>query len=404
MQPTTYAKPYSIFFMVMPYGISSGFVTIILPYVLKQNHFSVVQIAGIVSVGVSANIWRFFWGPLADITLSLKRWYWIGVGCCLMMILMLSFIPFNIHNIALITIAVFLSQVAATFVVLPLGGIMAKRIADDKKGAAAGWYQAGNLGGMGLGGGIGLWLTTHYNLGVAGIALIVSSLICALVIVFIKDVTHTSQQSFVGDIKMMGKDILTMFRIPIVVFVVCLICMPIGTGAASNLWSAIAVDWHANADTVALVSGVLSGLISALGCVIGGYFADKFGVWWAYLGSGLLFALVTILMAISAYQSNVFVLGVLAYALMLGLINAAFSAIVLYAIGKTSAATKYSLLSSVGNIPVVYMTSINGWVHDIKGSKFMLMTEALLAVVFVLFSILILQWMNKKNLILKEIV
>ena len=47
----------------------------------------------------------------------------------------------------------FISQVAATFILLPVGSFMANRIEEGHKGRAAGWYQAGNLGGMGLGGG-----------------------------------------------------------------------------------------------------------------------------------------------------------------------------------------------------------------------------------------------------------
>ncbi|MBK8642726.1 MAG: hypothetical protein IPN15_11105 [Saprospiraceae bacterium] len=55
-------------------------------------------------------------------------------------------------------------------------------------------------------------------------------------------------------------------------------------GAAANLWSAIAEDWKTDVDTVVLVTGILSGLVSALGCVVGGFIADKWGVWMSYLG------------------------------------------------------------------------------------------------------------------------
>jgi hypothetical protein len=71
--------------------------------------------------------------------------------------------------------------------------------------------------------------------------------------------------------------------------------------------------------------------------------------------------------AISA--SNI---GVLAYALASGMAYAAFSAIVLLAIGRGAAATKYATLSSLGNLPVVYMTAANGWVHDRFGTAWML--------------------------------
>ena len=399
MNQQLFTKPFYIFFLVLPYGISIGFVTVTMPYVLTNKGFSVAEVAGIVSLGLSANIWRFFWGPLADLSLSLKKWYWIGVTACVSTLLLLCFIPFKIQNITLITGVVFLSQVAATFVVLPVGGIMAKRIEENKKGSAGGWYQAGNLGGMGLGGGAGLWLTTHYNVALAGVVLGLGSLLCALFVIFIKDVYSEKNENIFVSLNVMLKDVVSMLRIPIVIFVMLLFCMPIGTGAASNLWSSIAADWKADADTVALVTGILSGIISAIGCVIGGFIADKFGNWWAYLGAGFLCALITILMALLPYHPMTYVAGVLAYAFVLGLINAAFTSLALYATGKKAAATKYSLLSSIANIPVVYMTAFDGWAHDLKGSKYMLVTEALAAVVFIALSIVVLKKMSQRNLV-----
>ena len=201
----------------------------------------------------------------------------------------------------------------------------------------------------------------------------------------------------------MGKDILAMMRIPIVLFVIIMLCMPIGTGAATNLWSAIAEDWKTNADTVALVTGILSGLVSASGCVAGGLVADRWGNWIAYLGAGLFCAIVTMAMAVFPMQPYVYITGVLAYAFGLGLLNAAFTSVILYAIGKRNASTKYALLSSLGNLPVVYMTTFDGWTHDLHNSKYMLVAEALIGLIFISICILVLTRMNAKKLILQTI-
>ena len=80
----------------------------------------------------------------------------------------------------------------------------------------------------------------------------------------------------------------------------------------------------------------------------------------------------------------------LAYAFITGVTTAAFSAIVLLAMGQGLASTNYALLSSLSNIPVVYMTAFDGWVHDEYGIKFMLIGEALLAVLFILLFLLFL--------------
>jgi predicted 3-demethylubiquinone-9 3-methyltransferase (glyoxalase superfamily) len=73
---------------------------------------------------------------------------------------------------------------------------------------------------------------------------------------------------------------------------------------------------------------------------------------------------------------------------------AAFSAVVLFAIGRGAASTKYATLSSLGNIPVVYMTASNGWVHDRFGTAWMLHSEALLAIACVFVALAVLRWIN----------
>ena len=403
MEPRPFAKPYYFFFLFLPAGISMGFVSVTLPYLLTQHGFSVAKTAGIVALGVSANLWRFLWGPVADLTLSLRKWYWIGVIASVVSLQLLCLTPFTLKGAIVLMIIVFISQLSSTFVMLPLGGIMANRIPEEKKGQASGWYQAGNLGGVGLGGGAGLWLANHFSVTIAGLVLCVMSLLSALFIFFIEDVVREKQETVSAAIGNLGKSILAMVRVPVILFVIILICMPIGTGGASNLFSAIATDWNASADTVALVTGILSGMISALGCVLGGFMADRWGVWVAYLGAGAIGAFCTIVMALAPMQPYVYIAGVLEYSFGLGLINAAFSAVLLFAVGKKNASTKYAMLASLGNLPVVYMTTVDGWSHDKFNSKIMLLLEAGLCLLFVIICVFVIRWLKERNWLLKAV-
>src|SRR5205823_11844734 len=112
----------------------------------------------------------------------------IGLVTASASLLLLGFIPLEQRMIGIFTILVFISQIAATLIVLPLGGLMAHTVAEEAKGRAAGWYQAGNLGGNGVGGGMGVWLAAHYSKEIAGAALAISMLACALALLFVADV------------------------------------------------------------------------------------------------------------------------------------------------------------------------------------------------------------------------
>jgi len=165
----------------------------------------------------------------------------------------------------------------------------------------------------------------------------------------------------------------------------------------NNVWSAVAPDWRASPDMVALVTGVLNGVIAAVGCVAGGWIADRIGIWWAYFGSGIAIALVAVVMAMMPRTPNTFSLGVLAYAFTNGVAYAAFSAIVLVAIGRGAASTKYATLCSFGNLPVVYMTALDGWVHDHFGTGWMLHTDGLTGAVCIVVAMFVLHLINRRT-------
>jgi MFS family permease len=384
-------RPGTFFFLVLPYGISNGFVSITLPFILTCAGFSVATAASVVAIGLSANLWRFLWGPVADLTLSARRWYLLGLITTAATLFLLGVMPFRQSTIGLLTITAFISQVAATLVVLPVGGLMAHTVAEEAKGRAAGWYQAGNLGGTGVGGGAGVWLASHFSKEIASTSLSVAMLASVAALYFVADVRLVTTETISQRMRLLGRDLLSMMKAAIPLFTIVLVCSPIGSGAMNNLWSAVASDWHANPNTVALVTGILNGIVSAVGCVVGGWIADRVGRWWAYFGSGAALALVTVIMAATARTSLVFSSGVIAYAFFGGVAYAAFSAVVLFAIGRGAASTKYATLSSLGNLPVIYMTAFDGWVHDRFGTAWMLQGEALAALFCIIIALAVLQ-------------
>ncbi|TMQ50195.1 MAG: MFS transporter [Candidatus Eisenbacteria bacterium] len=249
-------SPVTIFFLVLPYGISGGFASVTLPFVLTRAGFPVAVAASIVAIGISSNLWRFLWGPVADLTLTPRRWYLLGLAAAAATLLLLSRMPMRPNAAFALTVVVFISQVAATLVVLPVGGLMAHTVPDAQKGRAGGWFQAGNLGGIGLGGGAGVWLATHRSTPIAGAALAAMMAACALSLLFVPDLGRPLEGSVGERLREIGSDFRDLLRSPMAVLAIVLVSSPVGSGAAVNLWSAVAPDWRATPDTVALVTGI----------------------------------------------------------------------------------------------------------------------------------------------------
>jgi MFS family permease len=395
---TSFTKPFVVLFLVLPYGISSGFVSVTLPFLLVQHGFTVRATASITALGLSANLWRFIWAPMTDLTLSLHKWYLIGVVLCAASLLGLCFLPLDVNHKMMLTIIVFISQIAATFVVAPVGGFMARTVPENQKGRAGGWYQAGNLGGLGFGGGAGIWLTTHFSYLAAILVLALIMLACAFALYLVPRVQSEKRNTLAAKFKVIVVDIKDLLASRLAIFTTAMVITPIGIGAAAYIWSSVGADWRVSPDTVALVNGVLGGGVTVIGCVFGGWIADKIGRWWAFFGSGTLMAIVTILMGIGAFTPFTYTAGVLAYAFMFGFATAAFSAIVLHAIGKGLASTRYALLSSISNLAPVYMTILDGWLHDQYNIKGMLWGESILGLSFVLLSLIALSRVGLKKI------
>jgi hypothetical protein len=88
-------------------------------------------------------------------------------------------------------------------------------------------------------------------------------------------------------------------------------------------------------------------------------------------------------MAAAARTETMFIVFTLSYAFVQGLNYASFSAVVLEAIGRGAAATKYNLYASLSNMPIAYMTIIDGWGYGRWHANGLLAADALTALVAV---------------------
>ncbi len=384
--PSRSPHPVVFLVLILPFGVMAGYLTVTIVYLLTQAGVPVEEAAALVAMSYIPHTWKFAWAPLADTTLSRKTWYLLAAGVSALGIYATGAIPAAGDWLPLLTVVVLISNVAVTFLAMAVESLMAYGSPDETKGRAAGWFQAGNLGGLGLGGGAGLWMAQHLPAPwMAGAVLAAASFACCAAALFVAEPPRAPRAAkYYQALADVAKDLWRVARSRRG-FLGLLICfLPIGTGAASNLWSALAGDWHASAETVALVTGVLSGIVSAAGCLAGGYACDRMDRKAAYALYGVLMAACAVAMALAPRSEPMYVAFTLLYSFMNGLTYASFSAVALEAIGLGAAATKYNLFASLSNIPIAYMTWVDGWAAARWGAGGMLYLEALVGVLALL--------------------
>ena len=361
-----------------PFGISSGYVGVTLAFLLGRAGLSTIAITTIIAATLWVQTWKILWAPIVDTVGNPKLWYGvgaIGVGATLVA---MSVLPATAKEVPILTLLAVVSSAASTLVSMSSEIFLAQSVPSAMQGRASGWAQAGNVGGAGVGGGLGLLLAQHVSQAwVSGAALGAICFACWGCVRFVPAARRThASVAYLAQLKGVARDVWTVARSRVGYLALVLMVLPIASGAAP--WSAIAAEWRADADVVALVNGIVGGFASAAGALLGGYVCDRIHPGRAYCVFGLVAGLLAVAMAWSARTPTVFVVFVLGYNAAVGCGFAAYSAIVLDAIGQRSAATNFNLMAALSNVPLALMTSFDGWMHDRYGTDAMLYGELVL--------------------------
>lgn len=368
--------------LFMPMGITNGYAVVALAYLLSQAGVSVGEIAALAGLSLLPQTWRVIWAPLVDTTLSVRAWYLISASLSGILMAITGFVSPTQGNLGLIELLAFGFSLTATITTIAGSSLMAHGTSDEEKGRAGGWSQAGNLGGTGLGGGVGLWLAHHGPGWTAGVALGGICVATSLALLLLKEPsTEHRARTFFTSLSNVARECWALFTSHRGALALFLMLLPIGVGAAQNLWSAVADDWHASADAVALVNGVLGGVVAMVGCLIGGWICDKIDRKSAYILFGLVIAVATVAMAVSPRTQDMFVIFVLLYAFLTGFCYSAYAAVVFETIGRGAAGTKSNLISGISNVPLIYAGIFDGWAHDRWGATGLLYVDAIQSVV-----------------------
>jgi MFS family permease len=375
------ARPWHWFLLYLPFGTTSGFVGVTLGYIAHEAKMDDKVVAGLVAMSLLPHTWKFFWAPIADITLSRKKWYALANALSCATVLVMSFVPFETKNLSTFKALIFINSLAISFLGMAVEGLMAHATPEPERGKAAGWFQAGNLGGYGIGGGLALLIAQQVSVSAAFVAVTIMLAACTLALTLVPDAPRDEVEGSLPrrvavSVQNVFKDLFkTLFtsRGGIIALVLCF--MPLGAGAAQGLFSAIASRWGASEHVVEIATGIVGGLVSAAGCLAGGWLSDRMSRRVAYAASGVILAAVAALMALAPQTVETYVVFTLVYQFAAGMVYGCFTGFVLEVIGVGAIATKYNALAALSNIPIWYMTLVDGDVSAKHGPVTMLFVD-----------------------------
>ena len=383
MTERTAPHPFVYAVLYFPLGLMIGYPSVALGYLGAKAGLPVSAVAAIVGTAFFAHSFKFVWAPVGDYSLSRKKWYVIAASVMAAGIFTMSVTPISTSTVPLLTLLVLGSNLAATFLAFATEGLMVHNTTPLTRGRAAGWFQSGNQFGQTAGGGMGLYLMKHLpSPWQAGAALAAIVLACSTVLVMLEEPPRALTGESVGT---RARDAWRELRGVLVSrpgrIALLLAALPIGTGAAQFLFGSLGPEWNASADTVSFALGAGGGVAIVLGCLAGGYLADRIDKPRAYAMCCAVGVAAAVLLAAAPRTSLGYAAATLFYTFALGMCVASLTGMVLSLIGDHAAATKINLFFAINTLGGLAMLRVDGFAHDRWATNGMLLVETAVGVV-----------------------
>ena len=153
-----HTHPLVFLLLIIPFGAASGFLGVTIVYLLGKAGVDPVTIAVLTGLSFLPHTFKFLYAPLVDLTLTRKKWFVIASFTSALGIALLGAIPATEDGLPWLRVLVVTGNFATALLSMSVESLMAYNTAPREMGRTAGWFQAGNLGGGGLGGGLPLCL------------------------------------------------------------------------------------------------------------------------------------------------------------------------------------------------------------------------------------------------------
>lgn len=356
-------RPWVFGLLIAPYGVLlQGIVQGgVLGYLLSlQGVGSGTQSHLIALLSLPSSLY-FLWSPITDFFVRRRTWL-LGAAALAAILILLAFAQPQLSSSSALVL-MFASACCGQLIVCSAGGIMGALRSEGVRRRASCIYQAASMGFGALSAWALIYLSSRVSRDMLG--LIAACLIAApaLAVFAAPRQEELSDSSFQVTMRRIGREFqATFFRWDALPYIVCL-AFPIGTGAAIGLLPGIARQYGLNGDQVAWINGLLGGVLIAAGSGVMSLVRIRMSVPVLWVLLGLVNCGCLAVLWIGPLQPATYYTGALLYLFTVGCCYAMFTAVVLEFLGNSgkSGSTRYSIINSLGNIPVLYVLQVDGW-------------------------------------------
>jgi PAT family beta-lactamase induction signal transducer AmpG len=144
-----------------------------------------------------------------------------------------------------------------------------------------------------------------------------------------------------------------------------------GSGAAIGLLPGLATDYHISGQQVAWMNGLAGSALTALGALAATLIPVRVRASVGYILVCLVNEATLVVLWLGPLRPSTYFIGATLYLFTIGTCYAMFTAVVLEFLGDSgkSGSARYSIINSMGNVPVVYMIAVDGLGYGRWGTR-----------------------------------
>ena len=341
----------------------------VLAYLMSARGISGLRSSQIISLLTLPTIIYCLWSPITDFLMGRRTWLLVGAGVS-GVLMAAAFTQTSLSSPLAITL-MFAAACFAQLVVSSCGGIMGALRAERSRRMAGSFYQGGALAFGAIAVFVLIMLSGRLKAGpfagVAGALIAVPALVA---------LAAPKQEVIVEN--GFGKTMLrvwdefksTFLRWKAIPYTLTLL-FPLGSGAAMGLLPGVSRFYGVGGQQTAWMNGIAGALLTAAGSLAATFIPARIRASVAYLTVALINAATLGVLSLGPLRPSTYYVGVTLYLFTVGTCYAMFTAVVLEFLGNSgkSGSGRYSIINSMGNVPVVYMLALDGWGGNRWGAR-----------------------------------
>lgn len=361
-------------------GLASGALT----FLLRNEGVTPDRAASISALIMVPHTIYFLWGPITDFWMRRRTWIMVAAVAAAIALLA-AFCQRSLAALWAVAL-LFLGACFGVIVAAACGGMMGAFTSETSKRRASSAYQIGSL----TIGAVAIFLLVsladRFPLGALGCIVAAMVVLPALFALAAPPQSMIREHGARETVRRIGREFKSTFLRWEAIPYTLLIVAPCASGAMIGLLPQLARDYGVSGSQVAWINGLGGALLTSAGALSALLVPVRVRATIAYLLTGLANAAALVLLSLGPQRPAIYFVSTVLFLFTVGAGYALFTAVSLEFLGGSgkSGSARYSIINSLGNFPVAYMSWLDGRGYAHWGPRGMPGMDALVSTVTIL--------------------